>query len=312
MLFIIFYVKREQLTIFEIEAMTKQANRLANRLLKLFSDKQITDVLKLSNSNRYDEEIPILYVWVADNLNEGYVAIENIANFSKMDKDKFEQNISSLFGGKYKRFAVISSELVLVQGDSYMLFHFEDVTTSNSLIVNDSESSLIPFVSEDKHVIKLANNLVWQADKTPHLSIIARMRAGKSVLAGRYMAQLMIMQGWTVEYNSAKFDRYVKKLNGKSTAIEIIERAEYWLEIMQKRLNEINEANKEKHLDMSNMNDIAIFFDELGNLNAELELDKPLKKRWETAINRLSATGASADIHIIAISQFVTKEGFLP
>lgn len=41
-------------------------------------------------------------------------------------------------------------------------------------------------------------------------------------------------------------------------------------------------------------------------------MDKPLKKRWETAINKLSATGASTGIHIIAISQFATKEGFLP
>lgn len=61
-----------------------------------------------------------------------------------------------------------------------------------------------------------------------------------------------------------------------------------------------------------------MFFDELGNLNAALEsldkADKTLKAgvRWTNAINRLTATGASAGIHIIAISQFATKEGFLP
>ena len=44
------------------------------------------------------------------------------------------------------------------------------------------------------------------------------------------------------------------------------------------------------------------------------KVDKTLKisSRWITAINRLSATGGSAGIHIIAISQFATKEGFLP
>ena len=65
---------------------------------------------------------------------------------------------------------------------------------------------------------------------------------------------------------------------------------------------------------------IGLFFDELGNLNASLEsldkTDRILKakatSRWTTAINRLSATGASAGITIIAISQFATKEGFLP
>ena len=37
-----------------------------------------------------------------------------------------------------------------------------------------------------------------------------------------------------------------------------------------------------------------------------------MKTRWESAINSLSATGASAGIHIIAISQQATQAGFLP
>lgn len=128
----------------------------------------------------------------------------------------------------------------------------------------------------------------------------------------------MSLQGWIVEYNSAKYDRYVKEFNGQSDPIKIVERAEYWCSIMDNRLAEINEAGKEKYLEMDNMPDIGLFFDELGNLNASLEsldkIDKSLKitSRWTTAINRLSATGGSAGIHIIAISQFATKEGFLP
>ena len=132
------------------------------------------------------------------------------------------------------------------------------------------------------------------------------------------MARLMLLQGWIVEYNSAKYDRYVKEFNGQSDPVKIVERAEYWCSIMDNRLAEINEAGKEKYLEMDNMPDIGLFFDELGNLNASLEsldkIDKSLKitSRWTTAINRLSATGGSAGIHIIAISQFATKEGFLP
>ena len=138
------------------------------------------------------------------------------------------------------------------------------------------------------------------------------------MLAGRYIARLMLLQGWVVEYNSAKYDRYVKEFDGQSEPIKIVERAEYWCTVMDERLTKINEAGKEKYLEMDNMPDIGLFFDELGNLNASLEsldkTDKTLKatSRWTSAINRLSATGGSAGIHIIAISQFATKEGFLP
>lgn len=120
----------------------------------------------------------------------------------------------------------------------------------------------------------------------------------------------MKLQGWIVEYNSAKKDIYVKKFGGKYEPIEIVERAEYWLFEMKKRLNEIDEANAEKYTDLD-MTDIAVFFDEIGNLNSSLENDKALKKRWENAINGLFATGASAGLYIISISQRATKEGFL-
>lgn len=308
--FIFFYSRQEQITTFDLPSMSKKAKKMAKRVKRLFNDKQITDVLKLSNQTRFGDEMPLLYCWVSNDCSQGFLAIENIANYERMDKDKYEQRISGILGGKYKRFAVVSS--ALTDGDTYMLFYFEDMQTSNRLYVKDSVESLKEFVSEDVHAIRLSKDLIWHSDETAHMGIIARTRAGKSVLAGRYISQLMLLQGWTVEYNSAKYDRYVKEFNGKSTAIEIVERAEYWVQIMLARLDEINEADKEKYLEMENMNDVAVFFDEIGNLNAELELDKSLKKRWEMAINKLSATGASAGIHIIAISQFATKEGFLP
>ena len=295
--------------------MNKEANKLANRINKLFNDKTITDVLKLSNSTRYGEEMPEIYVFLDSSLKEGFIAIENISNFDRADRDKFEQKISGVLSGKYQKYSVVSSELTL--DDSFILFYFEDTITSERLIINNI-GDIKENVSECEHHIRLAKNLVWQCNITAHLSIIARTRAGKSVLAGEYMAKLMLLQNWIVEYNSAKYDRYVKEFNGKSDPIEIVERAEYWCFVMDNRLQEINNAGKDKYLDMKDMPNIAIFFDELGNLNASLEsldkTDKTLKitSRWITAINRLSATGASAGIHIIAISQFATKEGFLP
>lgn len=307
---------REEVSTISIPTMSNQANRLSQKLKRLFNDKQITDVLKLSNATRYGNEMPEIHVWVHDGLSEGYISIENISNFERADREKFEQRVSGILAGKYQRFAVVSSELTA--GDSFILFYFEDILTSQRLIVKDNIKSLKSFVSENRHAIQLSKDLVWYADITAHLSIIARTRAGKSVLAGRYLARLMLLQGWSVEYNSAKYDRYVKEFKGQSDPIKIVERAEYWCSVMDSRLSKINESGKEKYFEIDNMPDIGLFFDELGNLNASLEsldkVDKSLKvtARWTTAINRLSATGASAGIHIIAISQFATKEGFLP
>ena len=307
--------QREEVSTISIPSMSKESEKLSRKLKRLFNDKQITDVLKLSNSTRYGNEMPEIHVWISDDLNDGYVSIENIANWERADREKFEQRVSGILSGKYQRFAVVNSELNA--GDSYILFYFEDTLTSQRLLI-ESEDKLNQLINENKQVIRLSKDLEWYADITPMMSIIARTRAGKSVLAGRYMARLMLLQGWIVEYNSAKYDRYVKEFNGQSDPIKIVERAEYWCSIMDERLAKINKAGKDKYLEMEDMPDIALFFDELGNLNASLEsldkVDKTLKitSRWTTAINRLSATGGSSGIHIIAISQFATKEGFLP
>ncbi|HEL0675852.1 TPA: cell division protein FtsK [Streptococcus equi subsp. zooepidemicus] len=307
--------QREEVPSISIPSMSNQAKSLANKLKRLFNDKQITDVLKLSNSTRYGNEMPEIHVWVNDDLSDGFIAIENIANWERADRDKFEQRVSGILAGKFQRFAVVSSELTT--GDSYILFYFEDTLTTQRFFIKNN-SALNEIIHENKHAIQLSKNLVWYSDIIPHMSIIARTRAGKSVLAGRYMARLMLVQDWIVEYNSAKYDRYVKEFNGQSDPVKIVERAEYWCSVMDERLTKINEASKEKYLEMEDMPDIGLFFDELGNLNASLEsldkVDKNLKitSRWTTAINRLSATGGSAGIHIIAISQFATKEGFLP
>lgn len=307
--------QREEVSSIEIPPMSTKARKLAKQLTRLINDKQITDVLELSNTTRYGQEMPEIRVWVDEDLLNGYIAIENIANWERANRDKFEQRVSGILSGKYQRFSVVNSELSA--GDSYILFYFEDSLTSQRLYIK-SDNSLDKLVHENHHALRLSKDLVWYSDITPMMSIIARTRAGKSVLAGRYMARLMLLQGWIVEYNSSKFDRYVSEFGGQSDPIKIVERAEYWCSIMDERLAKINKAGKDKYLEMEDMPDIGLFIDELGNLNASLEsldkVDKNLKltSRWTTAINRLSATGGSAGIHIIAISQYATKEGFLP
>lgn len=307
--------KRELVSIIKIPTMSPKANKLARKLRRLFNDKQITDVLKLSNATRFGDEMPEVFVYLSDNFDYGFIAIENIANYERADREKFEQRVSGMLSGKYQKYAVVSSELTA--GDSFIIFYFEDVITSQRFEIEDNQF-LSTLICDNKHAINLSKNLTWNSDITPHMSIIARTRAGKSVFAGRYMANIMKLQGWTVEYNSAKLDRYVKEFNGESEPIKIVERAEYWCTVMDTRIEKINNSNKEKYLELDDMPDIAIFFDELGNLNASLDsidkVDKKIKitSRWINAINRLSATGASTGIHIIAISQFATKEGFLP
>lgn len=275
-LLVLLLVKREEVSTISIPTMSIQSQKLAKKLKRLFNDKQITDVLKLSNSTRFGDEMPEIHVWIDDSLSEGYIAIENIANWERADREKFEQRVSGILSGKFQKYAVVSSELT--EGDSFILFYFEDTLTSQRLIAKDDTDSLKEFISEDKHAIRLAKNLIWHSDISPHFSIIARTRAGKSVFAGRYMARLMLHQGWIVEYNSAKYDRYVKEFSGVSDPIKIVERAEYWCSVMENRLEKINTAGKEKYLEMDNMPDIAIFWDEIGNLNASLEvLDKNSK-----------------------------------
>ena len=166
-------------------------------------------------------------------------------------------------------------------------------------------------MSENPNIIKFSKDLSLDFSDTAHLSIVARTRAGKTFLAGRYLAEIMVLQGWEVEYNSAKRDLYVDKFNGQHEPVKIVERAEYYCEVMLERLETIHLAGKEKYKDIG-LSDIGLFFDEIGNLNAALDSEKEYKKRWEQAINKLSATGGSAGIHIIAISQHATKEGFLP
>lgn len=307
-LFLTFYFSREKVATIVLPGMNKKARKNARKICHLFSDRVVVDILGLAVKTRYGAEMPKVNVFLANDLYSGFVAVENIGNYDVLNRTEMEQKLSGILSGKWQKYAVTSSELV--RGDTYVLYRFEDCQTSMRLIVKDSDE-IADFVSPNKHELRLAKDLIWHCNKVPHLAIIARTRAGKSVFAGAYLAPLMIMQGWRVEYNSAKSDIYVQKYSGKSEPNEIVERAEYWVSKMEGRLQLINKAGAEKYTDMPNMVDIGVFFDELGNLNASLEHDKKLKTRWEMAINRLSATGASAGLHIISISQRATREGFL-
>lgn len=306
--------EREEVKLVNIPEMTENAQKLSKQLLKCFDYKILVDVLNLSIQTRYGIEMPNVEVWIdeRDNCDSGKIYIENLGgNYQTIAKTELLNAMSGIFRGKLNRFSVVSC--VTDKALNYLVFRFEDTSKSYRLVI-DSPENLVRFKSENPNHLRLATDLVWRTDVVAHLSIIARTRSGKSVLAGEYIASLAKMQGWVVEYNSAKEDRYVSLYNGQSEPDKIIERAEYWCNVMDERLAKMKNDGKDKYLDytFSEMPKILLIFDEIGNFNAGLKVDKKLEKRWITSINRLSATGASTGISLVSISQQATVESFLP
>src|SRR5699024_9011853 len=149
------YAHREQVSRLSVKPMTKGAQKRSKRLSRLFTDKALIDVLGFANKTRYGYEMPEYQIYVDDTLASGYVAVENIGNFDKLDRQKMEQKVSGLLGGKYQQYSVVSSELI--KDDSYLKFNFEDVNTSHRLAVNLSK--IDDYVSTDEHAIVLMDNL---------------------------------------------------------------------------------------------------------------------------------------------------------
>lgn len=265
-------------------------------------------IIKLLNIKKsiYGYPIPNVVVYVADDLSSGYVAIENAPLMNRLDSDAILDDLSGLMVGKIlRRYGFISSELS--RDGNYYLFHFEDVKTSQRFVVENGD--VTPFISENKHNIKLANDLIWDTVATPMASIIGRTRSGKTIMAD-YLCKIMLAQGWIVQYSSPKDDIFVDRYHGYSKPEDIVASLEHWLDVVSERNAKIKKAGKQKYTEMPDMPDIGIFIDEISNLNGYLAQHKKLKVRWESAINRLTATGGSAGISVIGLSQFASKDGF--
>lgn len=287
---------------------------LRSRLIALKIEREFKPLflVKLFNIQKapYGYPIPYVSAYVAPDCFSGWVAVENSPLLNKLDSDTVLQDLSGLLSKRsLRKFSFISSELS--QDANFYIFHFEDTTTSQRLIVKNND--LIPFVSQNPHQLILAKNLVWRVDgSTPHLSVVGHTRSGKSYFVGHYLLPLMKLQGWKVEFFSVKNDIFVDKFSGEFEPQKIVSRLEFWEEIMRARNQKIKQAGKEKYFEMPNMPDIALVIDEIGSLNGALSCDKKLKTRWEAVIGKLTATGASAGIHVIALAQYATKEAFLP
>lgn len=309
-LFLLAYRARESLPSYPVGKMGSKQKRLARAVKRRLNRRNLVDVLKLSTETEFGDEMPATAVYIAPDLSSGFIAIENMGRAEKLDRNLLAESISGILSSrKLRRFSVVSTELSRDQ--VFYIFHLEDTKTSQRLIVRNGD--LEPFVSQNPHEIKLAKDLIWRVDtSTPFLAVIGRTRSGKSYFVAHYLLPLMKKQGWKVEFHSIKGDVYVKQFHGQSDPQKIIERLEFWVDVMKERNSQITAQGKEKYSQVEGMQDVALVIDEIGALNGFLEADKKLQKRWISAITQLTSTGASSGIHIIALAQYASVQGFLP
>lgn len=309
-LFLLAYKARETVPTYKVGKMGSKQRRLASAVKRKLNKKNLVDVLKLASETSYGYEMPAVYVFIAPDLSSGFIAIENLGHAEKLDRNLLAESISGILSSrKLRRFSVVSTELSRDQ--VFYVFHLEDTKTSQRLIVRNGD--LTPFISKNSHEILLAKDLIWRVDtSTPFLAVIGRTRSGKSYFVAHYLLPIMQKQGWQVEFHSVKGDIYVKQFHGESDPEKIISRLEYWVQIMKDRNNQITAQGKEKYSEVEGMQDCAIVIDEIGALNGFLSSDKKLEKRWISAITQLTSTGASSGIHIIALAQYASVQGFLP
>ena len=291
--------------VYRVPRMSKKAERRARKIQNNFKDSILAEYLKMGVSTRYGIALPGVSVWVADDLDTGSVYIENLGVYGKLENSQVLPSLSGILPSPYE---VVVSDMV--KGGAFVRFGFEDSESTHRFIVKNND--LKPFLSDDVHSLRLADDLIWDARKVPHASIIGRTGSGKTMFTGGYLANLASLQGWEVIYASAKPDRFTKKFDGPTTPEQITIKAEQLVETMKDRLTRIQELGVDDYGDIEGMNDIVFFIDEIGHLNALLSVDKKLKVRFESAMSSLSFTGRSAGIHIIGVSQYATIDAFLP
>ena len=71
LIFVYTWLHREAVSSIEVPIMSDKSKKLAKRLRRLFNDKQITDVLDLSNTTRFGNEMPEIEVWIDEELSSG-------------------------------------------------------------------------------------------------------------------------------------------------------------------------------------------------------------------------------------------------
>src|SRR5699024_11925973 len=189
--------------------------------------------------------------------NENAVALTVGKLVGMHDLDKVSEDVNSCLRGFYSKFAVVSSS-VSIDGTNFE-FCLENVEQSYRFVIKNGDVS--PFLSENRHEIRLAKNLIWNAIETPMLSILARTRSGKTVFS-EYLLKVMEKQGWRINYYSVKGDIYVRKFHGQSEPQKIVESLEKWLHVMKERNKQIADAGAKTYVDVG-LPGMALIIDEI-------------------------------------------------
>lgn len=300
---------REKVSTIKAGKMSSKAKWLAWKVRNSFDVKNIIDVLGFNDKTRYGFGMPEIVVFVGKDCDSGWVAIENMATSKTLDDDKTLKRLSGILKGRsIQRFSFISCSLS--KDGNFYIYYFEDTKTSQRFVVRNGV--VTPFISANKDDVALSKDLTWHTRLTPHLSVIARTRGGKSMFAGSYLIPLLKAQGWEVYLFSVKNDKYIQRFNGECDPAKIIERLEQLERRMKKREDLIAKAGKDNSGQMSRMPNVAIIVDEIARLNAFLEdkSHKDLLSRWNAVIKSLTGSGASSGFHVIGMSQRSTKDGF--
>lgn len=300
---------RERVPTINVGKMSLKAKLIAWQIRNIFSVKNIIDVLGFENKTRYGFAMPEILVYVDSKCDFGWVAIENMSSNKKVDDDQTLKRLSGLLVGKWiQRFSFVSCDFS--KDGNFYIYHFEDTKTSQRLIVK--HGNVGPFICNNADNVSLAKDLIWHTRLTPHLSVIARTRGGKSTFAGSYLIPVLIEQGWQIYLFSAKNDKYVQRFHGESNPVKIIDDLEKLEKVMKRREDLIAKAGKDNSGQMKKMPNIAIIIDEIARLNSFLEdkSNKNLLERWNSVTKSLTGSGASSGFHVIAMSQRSTKDGF--
>jgi hypothetical protein len=173
-------LRAEKVARLHVPVMTFRARWYANKVKKQLKPMYIVKLLGVKKSP-YGYPVPVTRIFVDDDCESGWVAIENSPLFNNFDDAKALADLSGLLSLRsLRRFGFTSSELS--RDENFYIFYFEDIKTSQRLEVN---GSLTPFVSQNPHELKLMKNLVWRVDgASPHMAIIGHTRSGKSYFVG--------------------------------------------------------------------------------------------------------------------------------
>lgn len=301
-------LKIEWVRVAEVPEMGFKARFKAKKIKRNLTPDLLVNHLGLGQKYKKGHKLPFVAVYVAPDCLSGWLKIENLGATSKLDRDALKKDISgAALTGSFSDFIIENSFFDI--NERWLTFDFENSNVNHNFHVENNNYK--PFLSDNRHAIRLNDRLAWDS---LHLVVVGTSGSGKSKML-EYITAVADLQGWQVSFNSAKPDvltrRYAGRFSGKSDPKEIVEVAEHFVDVMNRRLKKIERLNVDSYLE-TDMNDYLIVFDEMLDFNATISADKDLKKRWESSIKKLSSKSRSAGFRLVLASQHGTITGLVP